>query len=496
MGRPDVLPDIAPGPDFPAASAVAESRLARPTRWRLTRPSRVACLAWLLLAACQTYEPWPLDPEGHQAAWAGRRLDDPALRDALQRMAPDRGRSAEAFDPSDGLSLDEAQLVASVHNPDLRLARLAAGREAAEAGLAGRWDDPQIQFTLLRVRQDIPDRWVVSPALAVPIPLSDRLEAESDRAAADLEAAGWAVQEVAWQLALELETAWIHWSATRSRIDEAERLLAALQSLEATAGALAGAGEITRPEANLVRLELLALRNRAGRLAAQVLAEEQRVRALVGLSPDAPVHLLPTLSAADEEPPSPPVTQPGPADQHPALARRRAAYDAAEQALRREIAAQVPDLWIGPQYEADTGQTRIGLFGWLNLPLWNANVLPIATARAERELARADLETERERLTGRLAVTRALWSGLSSQRADLETAVLPLMEQQLADSWRLLELGEGSMLLVIESLGRLLQTRFDLIQLRADEAQALAEMRFLRGPTAPPAPPEPEGGTP
>ena len=68
------------------------------------------------------------------------------MREFLERM--DDGEpgldALEAYDPSDGLELEEAELVALVFNPDLRIERLRVERAAAVAGHAGRWNDPQL----------------------------------------------------------------------------------------------------------------------------------------------------------------------------------------------------------------------------------------------------------------------------------------------------------------------------------------------------------------
>lgn len=444
----------------------------------------------VLVAGCQTYEPRPLDAPAHRQAWHARSLDDPALRAFLDDREAEREPPPVAFDPSDGLSLDEARLVALVFNPDLRLARLRVGKAAADAELAGLWTDPQFQFTVLRVTESVPNRWVATPGLAIPLPWSGRLDAERDRASAALSASDLAVREAEWQLAWDLEQQWIRWTALGRRETETERLLLALDAFVDTTARLVEAGEIPRTEAALFRVEHASRSNGLRRLRGDLAAAEQGLRALMGLAPDAPVELTPGFADADRaaaddsaEPRSP--------DGHPSLARLRVEYDAAEETLRREVAEQLPDLWLGPQYESDAGQRRLGLLGWINLSLWNLNAGPIAQARVDRELARAAFETAYERLVGRHAVARARAHGLVDQRADLEASLLPLVERQLEDAHELLRLGEGSSLLLLESLTRAFGARLDLIDLRAAEALAHAEVQFLLGPDEPPPAAEP-----
>jgi cobalt-zinc-cadmium efflux system outer membrane protein len=445
-----------------------------------------------LLAACQAYEARPLDVAAHREAWHARTLDDPALTEFLDAWpeATEPDGQPTPFDPTDGLTLAEARLVALIYNPDLRLARLRVGRAAVDAELAGIWGDPQLSFDLLRVRQDVPDRWVATPSLAVPLPLSGRLDAERDLADAELRTAELAAREAEWQLAWDLESAWVAWAALRLRATETERWLEALDGFVDVSARLAEAGEIPRTEATLFRVEQLASRNRLRRLHGDAAAAEQVVRALVGLAPEAPVTFLPGLPSDDESTTDAGAAARRPGD-HPSLARLAAAHDAAEQTLRREIAEQFPDLWLGPRYESDAGQNRFGLTGWMNLPLWNANQGPIARAEVDRELARAAFEVAYERLVGRWAVALASAQGLADQRAELEATLLPLVERQLEDAFELLRLGEGSSLLLLESLNRAFQARLDQIDLRVAESLARSEVRFLLGPDTHPGSTEP-----
>src|SRR5688572_284171 len=94
-----------------------------------------------VLVACQRYSPAPLDLAGHHAAVAAR---DPSATDVIayaRRLgAPPEG--AAKYDPSDGLSLAEGEVVALFFNPQLRLARLKADVPRVGAAEAGRWEDP------------------------------------------------------------------------------------------------------------------------------------------------------------------------------------------------------------------------------------------------------------------------------------------------------------------------------------------------------------------
>lgn len=445
------------------------------------RPAGVGTLVCVLsmLAGCQSYQPKPLDPQSHREVWHERTPGDETVRVFASSLAESGYTDAAGFDPEDGLSLPEAELVALVFNPDLRLARLRLGMVAVSAEHAGRWDDPEAAIDVLRITESVSNRWVITPSLAFTVPISGRLEAEKARAEAALAAELEQVAESEWQTRLDVRVAWLTWSAARLREAETEKLIDSMAGLVDSTRQLAETGEIPRTEAALFEIEHMQRRNALRRLRGDLVAAEQRLRSLMGLSPDAPVSLQPSLEGLDA-----PLDMPfdAIAERSVTLSRLRAEYEEAEQVLRREVRKQYPDLTIGPLYESDQGQSRIGFLGGLPLPVFNANRQGIAEAWAERELARAAYETAYERLVGSVSQVRARIVSLQAQRNELTTDLAPRVDQQLDDARRLLELGEGGGLVLLESLVRAYDTKLSLVDVRLDEARAVAELSYLAGP--------------
>lgn len=430
-----------------------------------------------MLAGCQSYQPEPLDLAAHREAWLARAPGDEPVRAFAERLA-ESGQSG-LFDLSDGLSLMEGEIVALVFNPDLRLARLRAGVASATAEHAGLWPDPQVGVDFLSLIEGGSDPFVVTPGLSFTIPISGRLEAEKARAdaAAALELTRVAEQE--WQTRIEVRRAWLRWSAARMKGEQTERLLGSIESLVASTGRLAEAGEIVRTEAALFTIERVSQRQALLRFRGEAAEAEQELRALLGLSPTAEVELVPMVAVntgADEMTPEAAV------DRSLALAGLRDAYEVAEQTLRREVREQYPDLTLGPLAEFDRGETLLGFSLALPIPILNANRQGIAEAHAERELARAMFETAYERLVGSLAATRVRLESLREQREYIESEIVPLVDRQLADAQSLLQLGEGGSLVLLESLSRVGQTRAALIDARLGESLALVRLAELVGP--------------
>ncbi|GAB5495171.1 MAG: hypothetical protein Phyf2KO_02510 [Phycisphaerales bacterium] len=435
--------------------------------------------ASVILAGCQSYQSRPLDLAAHREAWQARSPGDEPVRafaDSLNQVG-----EKSAFDLTDGLSLSEAEVVALVYNPELRLARLRAGIASTTAEHAGLWEDPQLGVDFLTLIEGGSNPYVITPGLAFTIPISGRLEAEKARADASARAELTRVAEQEWQTRLDVRRAWLVWSASRLKVQQTEMLLESIRSLEMSATSLAEAGEILRTEAALFTIELATLRRALLMYQGEEAEAEQELRTMLGLSPEASLALAPSaVFDADTGY----FTPEHAASQSLKLAVLRDDYEVAEQTLRREVRKQYPDLTIGPLAEFDRSDTLLGFSLALPIPILNANRQGIAEAHAKRELARATFETAYERLVGSLASTQARLDTQRGQREMIESDIVPLVDRQLADAQNLLQLGEGGSLVLLESLTRVADTQMALIDARLGESIACAELAWLAGPPA------------
>jgi outer membrane protein TolC len=431
---------------------------------------------------CASYEPRPLDSQTHLQAWLGRQLQAESLQARLERIDLDLRDDATRFDARDGLQLAEAQWVALAFNPGLRLARLRLTQATAAAQESASWPDPRFTLSALKLREQTPDPWVITQGLEFSLPLSGRAGAYRDLKQAQQQVALRAVREAEWDVLHTLARAWVQWSAAQLRIEQTERHLATLAPLIETTTQLARSGELLPTEANLVALESAMQESLLQGLRGQAAERKQQLLALMGLPPGHGVRLLPGLSADGNGQPASQAPESALAARNPSLARLREEYQAREHALRMEIAKQWPDLGLGPAFESDEGRAKVGLIGGLTLPLWDANGEAIATAHVEREWARAAVETEHEALLGRLAANTLRAASLERQRTHMEHTLVPLLDRQVRDATRLVQLGEGSALVLVESLTRAHQTQLDWINMRAHLAETEHERAFLIGP--------------
>jgi CRISPR system Cascade subunit CasA len=428
----------------------------------------------VIACACQSYRPRPLDLASHATSWAARSPASGEVRALATALGESHAAVDGAFDPGNGLSLGEGEVTALVYNADLRVARLRAAEAAASARWAGRWDDPVFGFDGERILGGVGDPWVLGASLAVTLPFSGRLEAEQREACAAERAAILRVAAEEWALRVRVREAWLGWSFQSQRIEVIRDLLIRLDGIIETANRLEEAGEITRIESRLFRAE------RATRgidlRSAQVRAREMEVdlKALMGLIPAAPVHFLPATDLG----PRPTVD----VARHPRLAAFAAAYSVTEEALRLEIRKQYPDLTVAPGAKSDEGDERVTLGLELPIPLWNLNQRAIAEARAHRETARAEFETAYEVLTAKAAAAELALEVATAQRTELESVLLPLLEEQSREVARIVELGRVDTLVMLDTLVRRHDAYVRLIDARLQEAVATVRLQELAGP--------------
>jgi outer membrane protein TolC len=432
------------------------------------------------LTGCQSYQSAPLDSAAYTEKWHARSPSDENIREFASRIGTTALRQS-SFNPDDGLTLSEGEVVALVNNADLRIARLKAGVAEATAEYAGKWDNPKLSLSILKVTESVPDPWVIGSALSLIIPVSGRLQIEKLRANAEAHSKLIMVAEEEWQALADLTKVWLEWSANRLRLEETEHVIASLNVILNTTEKLAEAGELPRTESTLFKVEQASRMADVAQLRGRVDEQEKEIRALMGLSPSASIQLIPSLDVLA------PSESTKLEDSNPTLIRLQIEYEVAELSLRREIRRQYPDIQLGPQFAKDQGQSQIGLVGGIPIPIFNSNKGGIATVRAERELARANFEHALEKTHARLAVLNSRLEAVRSRRQLLNESLAPLVDQQLENARKLLEIGEGNSLILLESLIQAHETKLALIEARLEESVTISETRQLRGPASFPA---------
>jgi len=312
------------------------------------------------------------------------------------------------------------------------------------------------------------------------IPLSGRLPVERALASAEHELELRRVAEAEWSIVAQFRSTWSEWSATRLRAELVRDLLARVESILSVVDRLEAAQSINRLEGRLFRMEQASRHAESLLLDSQAEQLELELKSMMGLMPDAPITMLPQVASKAL------VTVDDAFNtleqRNPTVAVQRSAYEVAERNLHLAIRKQYPDLQIGPSYEWDEGQNKVGLGGGFTLPLLNANRQGIAVAQAERDASRADYEIAIERAVNSYTRSNRHSAGAAAARHAIEKDLLPLAEAQIDDERRLAELGELNVLLTLESVVRSHDIKVQLIDARLAETQATFRLQELLGP--------------
>ncbi|MFO1030898.1 MAG: TolC family protein [Planctomycetota bacterium] len=439
--------------------------------------------AWLLpafvAAACQTYEPAPVDLSAHARAFAARLPDADAVRAFAERLAS-HDPVGTGFDLRDGLALGEARFVALLTNPSLRAVRAESGVAAALAEFAGRWADPQLSgsfFYVLESMYQYP--WFAGAYVAQTLPITGLPGLEQALATSQHARALLAVRVAEANLLNELERAWAQlWAATQ-RCLVLDDLVQRLGELERIAASLAATNVLTRLEARV--FVLAGVRAAAERTAARGEAEVAalRVRELLGLPPESALEFVPSVELADRVAPA---AQRDGLQHGPLVAAAQQTHTVAERELQLAVRRQWPELWIQPGWQEEDAEPRPAFGFALPIPLWNGNVQEIAAARARRTVAAEQLVLQLETATHTLVQASTRHRAAAAQRELLERDLLPRVAEHLADGRRLVELGQLDTLLLLDAVTRASDAQLAVIAATLAEAEALVARNSLFWP--------------
>ncbi|MBU3727852.1 MAG: TolC family protein [Phycisphaerales bacterium] len=462
-----------------------------------------AAAAMSVAAGCATYEPAPVSLSSHQAEFL-QRTPESALdaRAAAARgtgaaqpsaAAPGEiGASGAAvasateppeLDATDGLTLEESELVALVFNAELRRAREQAGVARAGAENAGLWDDPRIALQFTRILESVSDPNELFGSFSMTLPISGRLEIEKKRLGRAHAAALARVAQMEWMVRMDVRREWSRLAALSAQRDAMREFVSLLAGVVDVVEAMARDGEMAAIEARLFALERLGATAELHRLDAMCRESELEILRLLGLPPRTAAALLargvaprPIEGDGDDAALQRRVLN------GPALLVAMAEYEVAESTLEEQVRTQYPDLQIGPGYGTQNTDRQVLVGISVPLPILNGNRRGIAESHAAREVARASAELALESAIAAVALRQAQWTAARRQREILELELIPLVELQYAQAREVARLGEVNTLALMEGLKRRNDARMRLIEAMRDETIASIDVEEILGP--------------
>jgi outer membrane protein TolC len=380
----------------------------------------VASLLTVSLTGCATYSARPLSTQ----STLPNRIPDLTI-DPRQMPLPEL--AAHTFDPADGLDITEVAMLAVVNNPDLKIARAAAGVVHAQAFAAGLLPDPFLAFSL-----DVPDAGQTASANAFNLGLSydviGLLTRAPRRAAAqhDVEQTDLNLLWLEWQVVAQARQLFVRLtqeSQLMQLLDENRTLFADRYRRTETA---LDRGLLTQVT---VTPQLTALQDVGRQLNDLERLESQNrhdLNALLGVAPEVAVRLvgpaeLPALDEAAIEKLLPDLPR-----RRPDLIALQRGYAAGEMRYRVAVLSQFPSVGIGFTRARDTTPVyTAGLGISLSLPIFSGSRGAIAVERATRDALYTEYQQRLNIAEG--AVHRILAEQRINQRQLLD------IDQGLAD---------------------------------------------------------------
>jgi len=345
-------------------------------------------LSGLFAAGCVAYKPKPVTAAAVMGDFEARRLDAPDLKDFLQAR-----HGVKEWPPRDW-DLHALTLAAFYFNPDLDVARAQWGTAQAGRLTAGERPNPTLGLlmgynTSSPVSEITP--WIPEASLEIPIETAGKRGYRIDQARHLSEAARLNIRTVAFDVRSRLRQTYLDLYNARETDALLARQLAIQTEYIKILEAQLAVGEVSAADVTQARIALDAGKLAALDAANQSAAARVRLASAVGMPAAALDGLVVNFDGLAQI-----------RLELPALEIRRRAlvnrtdilgslseYEAAQSALRLEIAKQYPDISLGPDYQLDQSDAKWSLGLSLILPLLSRNKGPIAEAAARRTEAAA-----------------------------------------------------------------------------------------------------------
>ena len=406
----------------------------------------MALLAAGILCGCRSYEPKPIDWNEEANAGVTNEV----------RIA----------------SLDDAVTLALIGNRELNALRLKSANSAKAAKESGWWEDPELDFDLMRIINPSEHPFLGGASIAFTIPLSgataiaakaDELYAQAD--IAEIKAAERDTGAEARHAAIRL-AALRRRAALLSEHDSDERIVRARENV----GKLHEAGEVSASELAGVQRQKHIRHHALMETEREIAETEIAFLRILGLRPGTKISLTLPLRVR----PSMPSDADDPLElvQHPKVEAALARLGGTEKSLEAEIRRQYPDLKLGPAYANEEGLDRFGLIAGISIPLWNRNRKGIAEAEGARDEARL----------AAIDMWRSLVCDAATARVHLSNLLMhpPIPANEREQTDKLADAGELTPLDYLAVREQIFDLRLDELNWRRDVALAAAELQRFK----------------
>lgn len=408
-----------------------------------------------LLPSCAVYEPKPIDLRRDTAEWL-------TVSQQLCRR-------------STALSAEDLHRIGLLLNPDLNKARLTLARSSRVSEEAGRWEDPSLSADAVRVLKENITNGGIGPKLTLPV---TGLPALAKRIAAHYnEADYWKLRTAERDFLSKLDALRFDIMIAHSKLELMNARLRQLEEEKASIARLQELGEVEFADLQVASQRLFDTIKEQQELADEHLRLHRELIALLGLHP-----AVGDTELAGSLPDGVPALVSAPGEESllraPELRALMADYAASEDELRREIRKQYPEITLGPTWEREEGNNKIGFGVDLSLPLWNRNREAIATADADRALRGHELVSQWRSLVNNTA-TLSERQRLARQHCLSEAERLRSLQENGTRQEQLYALGESTLPALAEARHEIYQRRINYLDCLGILLNLQTQLRYL-----------------
>lgn len=353
-------------------------------------PRRLSCLATVIaLAACSTvpYQARPLDAQATAAEFMARSADV----DGLKGFAIANGYEPQAWPPSQW-ALRELTLVALYFHPDIHLARAHAQVAHAQSVSAAQpqpWSGRLKPEYHSRTLPDTNGPWTLGLELEIPLVAQGKRAARVERSAFLADAADLDIANTAWAVRARVRDRYLDLQASGDALAVLDAQLAARKDMLGLVERRVQAGMLSARDLGVERVTYAQLELARS----QELARQQRARADLAAATGLSLEVFERMTVHFDADVVPGIDLEAGALRRMALRnrldvhRKLLEFGAADAEVKQAVAAQNPEVTLGPGYAWDQGDNIWSLALGLSLPSAAQARAAIREAQARRALA-------------------------------------------------------------------------------------------------------------
>ncbi|MEO8164409.1 MAG: TolC family protein [Betaproteobacteria bacterium] len=432
--------------------------------------------ALVATSACSTvaYAPRPLDPATSAAQFQARSVQV----DGLKSFAEANGYPVQTWPPAQW-GLRELTLTALYFNPGIGTARSRAAVARAELHSAVQ---PPSWSTRLKPEYhsrslDSSGPWTLGLELEIPLVAQSKREARAERSAFLADAADLDIASAAWKARSDVRDHYLALRASHDALGLLDAQLAARSEMLALVEKRLQAGMLSARDVAVERIARLQL----DQARHQLLATRQRLKGELAGVLGLPAEMLDSMTLQFEAQAPPVIDLDAGAVRRLALRnrldvhRKLLEFGAADAGVKAAVAAQNPDITLGPGYVWDQGDNVWSLAVGLTLPSTIRAQATIREAQARRDLAVEEFAATQYAAIG-IAVRAIAQYHLAREFVNAADQALQLQRDQEARINRQFESGTADRMQRLTARIETLAAEAALNSARDARSQALADL--------------------